>query len=693
MKFIKSKYKGFTLAELMIMLAVFAILLAAFAPIFTVRYKNASTEDVWAFVPNDEQMDAYTDQISNLLTAQSFIGISPNSDSDVLNAISSTNLSTGALYSKLVIRAHNNISGNEKQKQISFKYGDTAQGTTFAGLFAGGGNMLLGGKYTNIKPAVDSTSCTNSDACFNSAFGIGALTSLTKGHNNTALGFNALKSLSEGNDNTAIGTGALENLTTGNRNTFAGTLRENATYSNNVNDNTILGHKIGSFGSGNTFIGENSGPFEAGNNNTAVGYNALNVSGTVGDANTAVGVNALKSSNSVDGLGRFNTALGYNACMGIKGSHKTCIGYKAGASYNGADALGMRSAGENDERIFIGSKPQDSSVGGISVLEVHNIDRQSSGVQPRSDAGDSSVLINGNLVVRGQPYFTVVSLWANNGQNALVGFTTKKLKNGTNSRFLTGWDGRKRDTKVDQECGGRCKQHAAGHTRRSCICSASYRGAGSMIYNSNISNGNNFNNAGIISYDWAGQSTTKPGITSTFGDCQGPGNVAQNGYYYHDDSVDAGYAIDTFENLNYAHRPPGYDSCCPDLRSDIRLKDVKGTFKGGLAELRQINIYNYTFKSDANKTPHVGVMAQDLKAIFPNAVTKDENGYYQIRWDEMLYAVINSIKTLNTKVEKLASRVSNNVQRIAVLKKDNAQLEQQVEKLSNELTLLERKAK
>ena len=112
-----------------------------------------------------------------------------------------------------------------------------------------------------------------------------------------------------------------------------------------------------------------------------------------------------------------------------------------------------------------------------------------------------------------------------------------------------------------------------------------------------------------------------------------------------------------------------------------------------MAELRQINIYNFTFKSDANKTPHVGVMAQDLKAIFPNAVTKDENGYYQIRWDEMLYAVINSIKTLNTKVEKLASRVSNNVQRIAVLKKDNAQLEQQVEKLSNELTLLERKAK
>ena len=43
--------------------------------------------------------------------------------------------------------------------------------------------------------------------------------------------------------------------------------------------------------------------------------------------------------------------------------------------------------------------------------------------------------------------------------------------------------------------------------------------------------------------------------------------------------------------------------------------------------------------------------------------------------------------------EEMMARISKDVHRIAVLKKDNAQLEQQVEKLSNELTLLESKTK
>ncbi len=678
MKFSITKYKGFTLAELMIMLAVFAILLAAFAPIFTVRYKNASSEDVWAFVSNDESMDAYTNENSNILAAQSFIGITPNNDADVLRAISSTNSLSGPLYSKLVIRAHNNLLGGEKQKQIRFQYGDSAQGTTVAGLFAGGGNMLLGGNYKNINPAVYTSDC-NSKACYNTAFGIGALNSLTTGYNNTALGFNTLKSLTTGNDNTAIGHGALENLTTGKRNTFGGFLDNYNVYNNNASDNTIIGQYVGSFGTGNTYLGNHAGPISGNvnniNNNTAIGYMALNT-GNIGDGNTAAGAYTfVKTGSGTQPLGSYNTAIGYNACGNVQGSFKTCIGYKAGSSYNGIDAGSFLSTTDKQERIFIGSAPKTSTVGGVSVLEVHNLPSSNAYSKPRANAGDSSVIINGNLVVRGQPYFTVANQrFLYSGGPALVGFYVRQPRNGTNSRLLMGWDGRKRQIKVDESCGGRCKKHAAMHTRTHCTCAARYASGGNV-------------NAGILSYDWVSPST------SGFAACQGAGNVAQNGEKYRDSSLGYDYSINVQKNLNYAHRPSGYDSCCPDLRSDIKLKAVKSSFKGGLAELRQINIYNYTFKSDANKTPHVGVMAQDLKAIFPNAVTKDENGYYQIRWDEMLYAVINSIKTLNTKVEKLASRVSNNVQRIAVLKKDNAQLEQQVEKLSNELTLLERKAK
>ena len=68
-----------------------------------------------------------------------------------------------------------------------------------------------------------------------------------------------------------------------------------------------------------------------------------------------------------------------------------------------------------------------------------------------------------------------------------------------------------------------------------------------------------------------------------------------------------------------------------------------------MEELSKLNFYHFTFKKDENKTPQVGVMAQDLQKVFPDAVTADEEGYLRIRWDEMFYAVINAVKELNAK--------------------------------------------
>ncbi len=96
MKF--NKYMAFTLAELMVMLSVLTVLLAAFAPIFTVRYNNASAENVWSFVTSDDNNDAYMDPINKLLTAQSFIGMQPAGKTDVASSVS---YNSNVLYSKL----------------------------------------------------------------------------------------------------------------------------------------------------------------------------------------------------------------------------------------------------------------------------------------------------------------------------------------------------------------------------------------------------------------------------------------------------------------------------------------------------------------------------------------------------------------------------------------------------------------
>ena len=93
--------------------------------------------------------------------------------------------------------------------------------------------------------------------------------------------------------------------------------------------------------------------------------------------------------------------------------------------------------------------------------------------------------------------------------------------------------------------------------------------------------------------------------------------------------------------------------------SDIRLKNVGEPFTAGLNELEKLNFYHFTFKKDKDQVPQVGVIAQDLQKVFPQAVSKDDGGWLTIRWDEMFYAAINAIKELNTKVCAIAKDVTN----------------------------------
>lgn len=122
------------------------------------------------------------------------------------------------------------------------------------------------------------------------------------------------------------------------------------------------------------------------------------------------------------------------------------------------------------------------------------------------------------------------------------------------------------------------------------------------------------------------------------------------------------------------------------LDSDKRLKNIGEAFKGGLAEIRKLEVFNYTYKKDQNKTPMVGVIAQDLQKIFPNAVIKGDDGFLRIRWDEMFYAMVNSIKELDI-------RVTDHDKKIEALEKQNTELQKKLDKLEQRLDKLEKKGK
>ena len=108
--------------------------------------------------------------------------------------------------------------------------------------------------------------------------------------------------------------------------------------------------------------------------------------------------------------------------------------------------------------------------------------------------------------------------------------------------------------------------------------------------------------------------------------------------------------------------------------SDRRLKYVGKENTSGLDKIRQLKVFNYTFKKDEKKTPHVGVIAQDLQKVFPDAVKKGVDGFLTIRMEDMFYAVINAIKELDSRVTALEK--SNQE-----LKKENQELKARLDKL------------
>ena len=139
------------------------------------------------------------------------------------------------------------------------------------------------------------------------------------------------------------------------------------------------------------------------------------------------------------------------------------------------------------------------------------------------------------------------------------------------------------------------------------------------------------------------------------------------------------------------------NTCGAQLKSDRRLKNVGEKYTAGLDELKKLDFYHYTFKKDEAKTPMVGVMAQDLQKVFPDAVTKGDDGYLRIRLEDMFYAVINAVKELDNKISEIVADVTSikttiksQQETIDSLQKENAELKEEIKSIEKRIEKLEK---
>ncbi len=90
------------------------------------------------------------------------------------------------------------------------------------------------------------------------------------------------------------------------------------------------------------------------------------------------------------------------------------------------------------------------------------------------------------------------------------------------------------------------------------------------------------------------------------------------------------------------------------VSSDKRLKNIIGNYDKSISELMRIKPVEYNLKSDKDKKTYVGVVAQDLQKIFPEAVVVNKaTGYLMVSQDPVFYAMLNSIKDLDEKNKQL----------------------------------------
>ena len=644
-------YKNaFTLAEMMVVLLIASVILACMAPIMTTKMKADSSIQTSPWKWAKDNVNAYFGPGSN---QAAMIGQNERADTDNAKLIinNSTNLDDMVLF-----KSGENTLGHLQMTGNKVLLGNLASGVTpSTTAIAIGRNLTPTG--TNSVTIGNSASATGTRS---TAIGYHALamgeagvslgdysgsTSNTATVASIAIGHSTLRSNTSGYSNMAIGSSALYKNTTGSANLALGYY---SLYSNTTGQ---LGLAIGNFS-----LYSNT----TGNNNIAIGYKAL-YSNKVQNSNIAIGAEALQNfqNDTADGA-QTNIAIGTSAMSKTTTGHtNTFVGTGSGynnttGTYNtGLGHAVLQSITTDSYNTALGfasaqqiKGTENTSVGALSLIRRENGYRNTA-VGFRALGNPNGADSSGN-----ETNYTV-----NSNNNTALGYYACANVAGSNKTCIGAFSGPDRGGRFS-ESSNTDKVVFLGDSETTVYIPGNLVVAKNVILNADTPRYNGTSYQTMVHY------RNKEHLSVMMSDSGDHGRTNQ--------AVDKNGVGDPLYEFNKNFF--GYLKI-----SDRRLKNVGKENTDGLAKLRQLKIYNYIYKADKDKIPQVGVIAQDLQKVFPNAVKKAADGFFRIRLEDMFYAVINAIKELDTRVTRL--------------EKENQMLKQQNKELELRLQALEKKIK
>lgn len=128
--------------------------------------------------------------------------------------------------------------------------------------------------------------------------------------------------------------------------------------------------------------------------------------------------------------------------------------------------------------------------------------------------------------------------------------------------------------------------------------------------------------------------------------------------------------------------------------SDERFKDQIHPIDSALSKIRKLNGVEFVWRIEEFKERKfqegndIGVIAQNVLEVFPEAVIQANDGYYSVAYSKLVAPLIEAVKELddNLRMYKLMSegtlkKIDENTRRIASLEKENKDLKERLEKL------------
>jgi len=130
-------------------------------------------------------------------------------------------------------------------------------------------------------------------------------------------------------------------------------------------------------------------------------------------------------------------------------------------------------------------------------------------------------------------------------------------------------------------------------------------------------------------------------------------------------------AFEVFQNGNV------YISGSTNVTSDKRLKTNITPISDALSKVKQLNGVTFNWKeSHKDQSTKMGVIAQDVQAVFPELVHVGNNGYLSVDYSGMNGAIIEAIKLQDKKIQEQDKK-------IARLEKENERINAIIKALAN----------